>query len=152
MGFQQLQGFFKMYWSEAYGRLLAVKPEDHFELTAGPEGYLVKMHTGSTKVSLEMNKSYLIKRTVFESPQISGVATLGFAAGEDGLLRLRSVDQIIDMGSTKMVVNTAFDYQRVGAYDIPQHLRMALPGSFSFDYTLSGCEVGGDGAASTLKN
>jgi hypothetical protein len=29
---------------------------------------------------------------------------------------------------------------------------MALPGSFSFDYTLAGCEVKGDSAAPALKN
>jgi hypothetical protein len=141
---QQLQGFFQIYWSEAYGRLLVVKPEDHFGLTAGPEGYLLKTQAGSTKVTIEMNKAYLITRTSFETPQMSAVAIPGFARGEDGLLRLHSLDQTIDMGATKMVVNTALDYQRVGSYDIPQHLSMALPGSFSFEYTLSGCEVKGE--------
>ena len=98
-----------------------------------------------------MNKSYLITRTSFESPQMSGVGTPGFVKGEDGLLRLRSLDQTIDMGATKMVVNTVLDYQRVDGYDIPQHLSLALPGSFSFDYTLSGCEVKGESSA-ILKN
>jgi hypothetical protein len=149
---QQLQGFFQIYWSQSYGRLLVVKPEDHFELTTGPEGYLLKIHTGSTKVVLEMNKTYLITRTSLETPQMSAVSTPGFVAGEDGLLRLRSLDETIDMGSSKMVVNVNFDYQRVGAYDVPLHMSMALPGSFSFDYTLGGCEVKGDSAASTPKN
>lgn len=149
---QQLQGFFQIYWSESYGRLLVVKPEDHFELTPGSEGYLLKMHTGSTKVAIEMNKSYLITHTSFETPQMSAVATPGFVAGEDGLLRLRSLDETIDLGSSKMVVNVKLDYQRVGAYDVPQHVSMALPGSFSFDYTLGGCEVKGDSAAPALKN
>ena len=149
---QQLQGFFQIYWSESYGRLLVVKPEDHFELTTGPEGHLLKMHTGSTKVTIEMNKSYLITHTSFETPQMSAVATPGFVAGEDGLLRLRSLDETIDMGSSKMVVNVTLDYQRVGAYDVPQHFSMALPGSFSFEYTLGGCEVKGDSATPTSKN
>jgi hypothetical protein len=141
---QQLRGFFQMYWSEAYGRLLVVKREDHFELTEEPEGYVLKKENGSTKVSIEMNKSYLITRTSFETPQMSAVAKPGFAKGDDGLLRLRSLDQAIDMGATKMVVNIALDYQRVGGYDIPQHLSMALPGSFSFEYTLSGCDMKGE--------
>ena len=149
---QQLQGFFQIYWSQSYGRLLVVKPEDHFELTTRPEGYLLKIHTGSAKVAIEMNKSYLITRTNFETPQMSAVATPGFVAGEDGLLRLRSLDETIDMGSTKMVVNVTLDYQRVGVYDVPQHFSMALPGSFSFEYTLGGCEVKGDSATPTSKN
>lgn len=141
---QQLHGFFQMYWSEAYGRLLVVKPGDHFELTTRSEGYLLKTLNGSAKVAIEMDKSYLITRTSFETPQMSAVATPGFAKGEDGLLRLRSLDQTIDMGATKMVVNIGLDYQRVGVYDIPQHLSMSLPGSFSFEYTLSGCDVTGE--------
>ena len=48
----QIQGFFQMYWSEAYGRLLVVKREDHFELTTGPEGYLLKTQAGATKVTM----------------------------------------------------------------------------------------------------
>ena len=148
---QQLQGFFQIYWSQSHGRLLMVKREDHFELTTGPEGYLLKIQTGSTKVVLEMNKTYLITRTSLETPQMSAVATPGFVAGEDGLFRLRSFDETIDMGSSKMVINVNLDYQRVGTCDVPQHIRMALPGSVSFDYTLGGCEVKGDGATSTPK-
>ena len=149
---QQLQGFFQIYWSQSYGRLLVVKPGDHFELTTGPDGYLLKTSTGSTKVAIEMNKAYLITRTSLETPQMSAVATPGFAAGEDGLLRLRSFDETIDMGSSKIVVNVNFDYQQVGAYDVPLHMSMALPGSFSFEYTLGGCEVKGDSATPTPKH
>jgi len=149
---QQLQGFFKIYWSQSYGRLFVVKPDDHFELTTRPEGYLIQEHTGSTKVAIEMNKSYLMTRTSFETPQMSAVATPGFVAGKDGLLRLSSFDETIDMGSSKMVLNLKLDYQRVGAYDIPQHVSVALPGAFSFDYTLGGCEVKGDSAAPAPKN
>ena len=146
---QQLRGFFQMYWSEAYGRLLVVKREDHFELIPGAEGYVLKTQNGSAKVAIELNKSYLITRTSFETPQMSAVATPGFVKGEDGLLRLRSLDQTIDMGATKMVVNIALDYQRVDGYDIPQHLSMALPGSFSFEYTLSGCDVKGESSTAS---
>lgn len=149
---QQLQGFFQVYWSEAYGRLLVVKREDHFELNGGPDGYLLKIQSGVAKVSIAMDKSYLITRTSFETPQMSGVAIPGFAKGEDGLLRLRSLDQTIDMGATKMVVNIAFDYQRVDSFDIPQHITMELPGSFNFQYTLGGCEVKGESTSSTPKN
>ena len=149
---QQLQGFFKIYWSQSYGRLFVVKPDDHFELTTRPEGYLFREHSGSTKVAIEMNKSYLITRTSFETPQMSAVATPGFVADKDGLLRLNSFDETIDMGSSKMVLSIKLDYQLVGAYDVPQHVSIALPGSFSFDYTLGGCEVKGDSAASAPKN
>jgi hypothetical protein len=110
------------------------------------------MLSGSAKVAIEMNKAYLITRTSFETPQMSAVATPGFAAGEDGLLRLRSFDETVDLGSTKMVLNVNFDYQRVGVYDVPQHVSMALPGSFSFEYTLGSCEVKGDSDTTTPKN
>src|SRR6201986_4429656 len=72
---QQLHGFFQMYWSEAYGRLLVVKRDGHFELTAKPEGYLLKTQNGPAKIAIEMDKSYLITRTSFETPQMSAVAT-----------------------------------------------------------------------------
>jgi hypothetical protein len=139
---QQLQGFFQVYWSLAYGRMIA-KKADKYELTTVPEGYLVKTVSSTTKTAIEMNKAYVITRTTVDLPGMSAVAKPGFKPGEDGLLRLRSLDETIDMGSTKMVVNMNFDYQKVGVYDIPLHMNMGLAGSFSFDYTLSGCEVKG---------
>jgi hypothetical protein len=143
----QLQGFFQIYWSQSYGRLLVVKPTDHFELIPAADGYRFKSLSGSTNVSIEMNKAYLITRTTLESPQLNAVAIPGFLAGEDGLLRLRSLDETINMGLTRMVVKVNLDYQRVGVYDIPQHVSMSLPGSFGFDYTLGGCEIKGDSAS-----
>jgi hypothetical protein len=138
---QQLQGFFQIFWSMSYGRLLAVKPGDHFELTTVPEGYVVKSTAGATKVVINMDEKYRITGTTVESPQMSAEATPGFVAGEDGLLRLRRFDETIIFGESKVVIKVNLDYQRVGVYDIPQHVQMAVPGSYSFDYALSGCEV-----------
>jgi hypothetical protein len=138
---QQLQGFFEIYWSQSYGRLLVVKPGDHFELGAVPEGYVVKMARGQSRAAIEMDRAYRITHTSFETPQMSAVGTPVFMPGEDGLLRLRSMDETINLGATKMVLSINLDYQRVGVYDIPQHVHMALPGSYSFDYRLSDCEV-----------
>jgi hypothetical protein len=149
----QLQGFFEIYWSQSYGRLLVVKPGDHFQLGTAPEGYVVKMAKGESKAAIEMDRAYRITRTSFETPQMSAVGTPGFMPGEDGLLRLRSMDETINLGATKMVLNVNLDYQRVGVYDIPKRVHMALPGSYSFDYTLNGCEAkGGSAVAPTLKN
>ena len=136
----QLQGFFQMYWSEAYGRLIA-KRGDKFELTATPGGYSVKMAAGSAKVSVDMDKAYLITSFGLESAAMNATVTPQFKPGDDGLLRLRNIDETINMGSSKMIVNVALDYQKVGEYDIPQHVTMSMPGSYSFDYTLTGCEV-----------
>jgi hypothetical protein len=150
---KQLQGFFQIYWSQSYGRLFVVKPGDHFELSTAPEGYVVKTARGASKVVIEMDRAYRITRTSLETPQMSAVAAPGFMSGEDGLLRLRSIDETINLGASKMVLNINLDYQRVGVYDIPQHVHMALPGSYSFDYTLNGCEAkGGSAVAPTLKN
>jgi hypothetical protein len=138
---QQLRGFFQVYWSESYGRLLTMKPGDHFELTTVPEGYVLKATSGTTKVVLNMDATYRITRTNFETSQMSAEATPGFVPGDDGLLRLRRFDETVTMGESKIVIKINFDYQRVGVYDIPQHIQMVVPGSYSFDYTLSGCEV-----------
>lgn len=149
----QLKGFFQVYWSQSYGRLLAVKPGDHFELSRASEGYVVKTGKGGSKVAIEMDRTYRITRTSLETPQMNAVATLGFMSGEDGLLRLSNIDQTVNLGATKMVLNINFDYQKVGVYDIPKRIHMALPGSYIFDYTLSGCEAkGGDALAPALKN
>jgi hypothetical protein len=98
-----------------------------------------------------MDKTYLITRTTIESPEMNAVAKPGFKPGEDGLLRLRSLDETINIGAIKMAVNVSFDYQKVGVYDVPLHMNMALAGSFSFDYTLTGCEVKGDSAVPVAK-
>ncbi len=140
---QQLDGFFQMYWSESYGRMLTAKPEESFELTSTPNGYKLKSATGSTKVELDMDKAYVITGETLASPQMNAVMTPGFKPGSDGLLRLRSLDETIDFGPSKMVVNVSLDYQKVGEFDVPQHVRMALPGSFAFNYTFVGCEVKG---------
>jgi hypothetical protein len=147
---QQLQGFFQIYWSIAYGQMLLTR-EDHYELMAVPEGYKMTVAAGSTKTAVEMDKAYLITRSTIESPDLNAVAKPGFKPGEDGLLRLRSLDETVNMGATKMVVSVNFDYQKVGVYDVPLHMNMALEGSFSFDYTLTGCEVKGDSAAPVAK-
>jgi hypothetical protein len=143
---QQLKGFFQIYWSQAYGKLVTVKQGDAFELATVPEGYVLKMTRGSTNVSVEMDKTYRVTRTNVDSPQMTAVAAPGFVAGEDGLLRLRTFDETVNFGATKMVIDINLDYQKVGGYDIPQHIHMGLPGSYSFDYTLGGCEVKGDNA------
>src|SRR5215469_5417908 len=85
----QLKGFFQTYWSQSYGRLLAVKPGDRFDLGTAPEGYVVRMARGESKIAIEMDRAYRITRTSVESPQMSAAGTLGFMPGEDGLLRLR---------------------------------------------------------------
>jgi hypothetical protein len=148
----QLQGFFQIYWSQSYGRLLVVKPGDHFELNPAAEGYVVKAARGASKVAIEMDRAYRITRTSIESPQMSAVAMPEFVSGEDGLLRLRSLDETVNLGETKMVLSLNLDYQRVGVYEVPQHIHVGLPGSVSFDYTLSGCEVKGDRGTPALKN
>ncbi len=136
----QLQGFFQMYWSEAYGNLLA-KRGDTFQLVPTPDGYSVKMTTGSAKVSVDMDKAYLITGFSLESPQMNAEVKSQFKPGDDGLLRLRNIDETMAMGSSKMVVNVGLDYQKVGLYDVPHHMSMGMPGSFNFDYTLTDCEV-----------
>ncbi|RSL16815.1 hypothetical protein EDE15_2340 [Edaphobacter aggregans] len=141
---QQLQGFFQIFWTQSYGRLLEVKPGEHFELTTTPEGYAMKSAKGEAKAVVEMDKSYRITRTNFEAQQMSGASTLGFVAGEDGLFRFRNVDSTIQFGASKIVLSMNLDYQKVGAYEIPQRIHMSVPGSFAFDYTLNGCEVKGE--------
>ena len=149
---QQLQGFFKIFWTQSYGRLLEVKPGEHFELATTPEGYVMKSAKGEAKAVIEMDKSYRITRTNFESPQMSGASTMGFVAGDDGLLRFRNMDETVQFGENKLVVSIILDHQKVGLYEVPRRIQMSLPGSFSFDYTLSGCEVKGDSdAAPTAK-
>jgi hypothetical protein len=139
---QQLQGFFQMYWSLSYGQLMA-KRGSTFQLTTTPEGYSVKSAEGPMKVSIDMDKAYLITGFGLESQQINATVKPGFKPGDDGLLRLRRIQETVDLGASKMVVDVSFDYQKLGAFDIPQHINMSLPGSFSFDYTLTGCEVKG---------
>jgi hypothetical protein len=146
---QQLQGFFQMYWSEAYGRLIP-KRGDKFELTTMPGGYSVKMNTGLMKVSMDMDKAYLITTFGIESPQLSAVIKPGSKPGDDGLLRLRNIDETIDMGASKIVVSVGFDYQKVEGSDVPQHINISVPGSYSFDYTLTGCEVNATKPAVTI--
>jgi len=68
-----------------------------------------------------------------------------YKTGEDGLLRLRSMEETIELGATKMVIDLDIDYQKVGEYEVPHHVRMALPGSFAFNYTFVGCQVKGPG-------
>lgn len=136
----QLRGFFQVFWSEGYGRMIPKRGEI-FTLTSTPNGYSVKTSAGPMKASFDMDEALLITSMDVESPQLSAVATPTFKPGDDGLLRLRNVDETIDMGASKMVVDMGFDYQRVDSFDIPQHLSLGLPGSFRFDYTLTGCQV-----------
>ena len=139
----QLRGFFQMYWSEAYGDLIA-KKGDPVELTTTGEGYVENTTAGAMKVSVTMNKSFLVTEVNVQSPQLSAITKPSFEPGADGLLRLRKVDQITEMGTSKLAVIIAFDYQKVGSYDFPQHLEMSLPGSYTFHYTLSGCKADSD--------
>lgn len=55
----------------------------------------------------------------------------------------RVVDETILMGETKLVVALSLDYQKVGVYEVPQHVSLSMPGSFRFDYTLNQCVVEG---------
>ncbi len=137
---QQLSGFFQMYWSIGYGALMA-KRGDPFQLIATPEGFTEKSGSGATKVSVYMDKAYLVTGFDLESLQMNATVKPGFKPGEDGLLRLRRIQETVDMGATKIVVDVTFDYQRIGAFDIPNHINMALPGSYNFDYTLSSCQA-----------
>jgi hypothetical protein len=140
---QQLSGFFQTYWAESYGKILAVKPEDTFALTKVPMGYNVKLEKGATKVEIDMDKAYFVTGEKVLSPEMNASITPEFKPGADGLLRLRSMDETIELGATKMVVHLDLDYQKVGEFDIPQHVHMSLPGAYGFEYTFVGCEVKG---------
>ena len=142
----QLQGFFQMYWSEAYGRLIA-KRGDKFTLERTADGYVQKASDGLSEVSIVMNKEFVITEYGLKSPQMSAEVTPTFKPGADGLLRLRQVDQTTDIGPSKLVVSIKFDYQNVQSYEVPQHITMELPGSYSFDYTLTDCKVNSAPAA-----
>jgi hypothetical protein len=140
---QQLGGFFQMYWSESYGKMLAAKPDEAFELTTTPEGYKLKSATNGVKVELNMDKAYVITGESVVAPQMNASVTPVYKPGDDGLLRLRSMDETVELGATKMVISVSLDYQKVGAFEVPQHVRMALPGSFAFNYTFVHCDVKG---------
>jgi len=152
---QQLRGFFQMYWSEAYGDLLA-KKGDVFQLSTNDDGYVEHTKSGMMDVAVSLNKSFLITQVVLQSPQLSATVKPGFDAGSDGLLRLRKVDQVAEMGSSKLAVVISFssklavvisfDYQKVGAYDFPHLVEMSIPGSYTFHYALSACKADSDSA------
>ena len=144
----QMRGFFQMYWSLGFGQLMGKRGEA-FELIKTPDGYSEKTNAGAMKVAVEMDKAYLVTGFDLQSPQLSAQVKPGFKAAEDGLLRLRSIDETIDMGSSKMVVSIHFDYQTVRVFAVPQHLTISVPGSYSFDYTMTGCQVSDEGSFAT---
>jgi hypothetical protein len=143
---QQLQGFFQLYWNEAYGGILP-KRGGTFELVTMPSGYQVKQTSGATKISIDMDKAYLVTSFSVLSPESTTVQKPNFKPGGDGLLRLSGLDQTTDIGSTKVVVSVGIDYQRVNGYDIPQHMKVTAPGSGTFDWIMTGCQVTGDNTA-----
>ncbi len=138
----QLEGFFKVYWSEAYGQFLAKRGEA-FQIAPTAEGFEETADAGAGKVVVEINKAFLVTQLSLNMPQLSAVIKPSFEPTADGLLRLKGAEETIEMGATKMVVDFGWDYQKVSGFDIPQHLHMALPGSFAFDYTLTSCDVNG---------
>jgi hypothetical protein len=137
---QQLGGFFQTYRSLGFAQFLGEKSKP-FQLTSNTNGYEVTSGSEDSKSAVEIDKAFLVTQFSFVSPQMNAVMKPKFQAGSNGLLRLSSIDETIDMGATKMVVNFGWDYQKIDGYDIPQHLHIALPGSFAFDYTLTGCKV-----------
>jgi hypothetical protein len=144
---QQLQAFFQIYWAEAYGRLFFRRGEA-FELVTTRDGYEERSSDGETSVSVAMNKAFLVTHLSLHSPGTASDVTPGFKAGADGLLRLRHLEQALDLGYSRVVVlDVDLDYQKVGDYEVPQHITVSVPGSFAFDYTFSGCEVTAPGVA-----
>lgn len=137
---QQLGGFFQTYWSIGFAQFLGEK-SDPFKLTPSADGYEVTSGSEGSKVGVEIDKAFLVTQFSFVSPQMNVVVKPKFQAGSNGLLRLSSTDETVEMGASKMVVNFGWDYQKIDGYDIPQHLHMALSGSYAFDYTLTGCKV-----------
>lgn len=140
---QQLNGFFQMYWSMNYGRVLTKTPADTFKLMKTPDGYTVKGMQGLQRVEVDVDRANIVTGARFLSPQMNVFLAPGFRPGADGLLRLRTLVESTDFGSSKIVIGMSIDYQTVGAFEVPQHIRMATPGSFSFNYTFVGCEVKG---------
>jgi hypothetical protein len=138
---QQLEGFFQSFWSLAYASVLQSKPDDPFELTKVPSGYLIKSTSGTTKVEMEMDKAYLLTAMRVNSPQMVAAMKTVYKPGADGLFRLYGIDETVSFGETKVVVNMGLDYQTVENFEIPQHLSMSIPGSYSFDYTMKSCDV-----------
>lgn len=146
---QQLQAFFQIYWAEAYGRLFLRRGEA-FELSTTRDGYEETSSTGEASVSVAINKAFLITHLSLHSPGVDTGVTPGFKAGADGLMRLRHMEETVELGSSAVVVlDVDLDYQKVGDYEVPQHIVVSVPGSFSFDYTFSGCEVTSPGEAAT---
>jgi hypothetical protein len=145
---EQLEGFFQMYWAESYGRLLP-RPGDAFELAHTADGYVEKTSEGPGKVTVQLDKALRVTRFQFQSPQITMDVTPGFRPGTDGLLRLHTIDQTVTLGKSSRTLHVDLDYQKVRGFDIPQHITMAVPSAYTFNYTLSGCQVKASTAPAT---
>lgn len=142
---QQLQGFFQIYWSTVYGTTLPM-PKDKFRLTSNAAGYTVETDSGASTSSTHMDPSFAADHSIFDSPQMKAEITYKFSPGDDNLLRLRRVHEIITIGTSRMEIEVNVDYQAAGKYEVPQHIDMTIPGAYSFHYLLTNCKV--DPAAS----
>lgn len=132
-------GFFQMYWPFATGEMLP-KRESVFELTKEDAGYLITYDKGG-KVMAHLGKDSDMTLISVDSPALKADMKTHFAAGPDGLLRLRTLDELVTMGESRMNVHIGLDYQHVDGLDVPEHINMSMPGSYSFDFTLTGCST-----------
>ncbi|HKO17516.1 MAG TPA: hypothetical protein VJU82_01380 [Acidobacteriaceae bacterium] len=137
---QQLKGFFQIYWSAAYGNSLPREKED-FHLTSGTDGYTVEAKAGASTSSIHMDSSLVVDHMTLDEGQMNADIRPTFNPGDDNLLRLRSEHQAINMGTSRMEIDVDLDYQTVGKFDVPQHVTLAIPGAYAFDYLLTNCKV-----------
>ena len=138
---QQLQGFFQIYWSFAYGRLLP-SDKDQFVLTSGSDGYDIALKTGANTAIIHMDPTFAVTHSAAGMPQMDADITSEFKPGDDKLLRMRRVHELVNMGaSTRMELQLDVDYQTAGKFEVPQHVSLAVPGAYTFDYSLTNCKA-----------
>jgi hypothetical protein len=140
---EQIKVFFRAYWSISYGRLLP-KAETNFEVASTPDGYLVtqQLETGRT-TTLQMDKSFLITKAIsIDRANMSHLELRPtFGMENDGVLHPSGVSVDYKLGQSRLLYEYNFDYQLVGGFYVPEHVKIFMPGALSFVHTFKNCQV-----------
>jgi hypothetical protein len=142
---QMVSGYFQMYWPMLASPLFGSDADVNKVEPLSDGSAIVYSQDHGISVVTTIDKNFTPISYKVEGPSLSATIEPSYlssphpASGD--LRRVSSMRVTQQIGDSKMRINLGLDYDDVGAFHIPKHVKFSLVGAYSLTMDFSGCSA-----------
>lgn len=138
---QVFLAFSTAYWWFA-GAGLTPSPTDEFEARKTDNGgFALTWTTKNAKTVAEVDNDLVLQKIVEQTPVMTTTVRVQFASIPDEPRRLSEIDIHREMGTNIANAHINMDYQDVGGFHVPRHVRFGMGGALETSFDLTNCSA-----------